>query len=65
MRLLAQKQAASFGYSADPRKQRRQHRQAANDLLRNGGAFNGFSARGSTFHSVATWHLEQAKLLTY
>lgn len=42
-------------------KKRRGHRQAAKSLLNGGGFFNGHSARGSTFHCVAVWHLKQAR----
>lgn len=50
-------------YSTDKRKRRNQHRTAAKSLLGSGGFFNGFSARGSTMHSVAGWHLAQARYL--
>lgn len=45
----------------DKRKKRRMHRNAAKNLLSNGGLFNGFSAPGSTFWCVAQWHLKQAR----
>lgn len=45
----------------DKRKVRRMHRQAADNLLSSGGFFNSFSARGSTFHFVAMWHLNRAR----
>lgn len=45
----------------DPRKKRRGHRQAAKNLLRNGGIFNNYSAPGSTFWLVAQWHLKKAR----
>lgn len=49
--------------AADKRKQRRAHRRAARYLLTHGGFFNGYSAPGSTFWSVAQWHLQQARKL--
>jgi len=63
MALLNKQRAAQMGFSTDKRKRRRQHRAAARRLLTGGGFFNGFSARGSTFHMVAVWHLEQARAL--
>lgn len=53
----------SLGFSADKRRRRNQHRRAAKQLLKSGGFFNGLSARGSTFHAVAMWHLAQARYL--
>jgi len=63
MALLNKRRAIEMGYSGDKRKRRRQHRLAAKQLLTSGGIFNNFSARGSTFHCVAMWHLEQARAL--
>jgi hypothetical protein len=63
MRILKAAQAEQMGFSLDKRKRRRQHRLAAKNLLTNGGVFNGASARGSTFHGVALWHLDQARYL--
>lgn len=48
-------------YPSDKRKQRRYHRHAARNLLNNGGVFNHCSARGTSFHSVASWHLGMAR----
>lgn len=45
----------------DKRKVRRGHRRSADNLLNGGGLFNSFSARGSTFHYVAMWHLKRAR----
>lgn len=45
----------------DPRKKRRGHRKSAKNLLSNGGIFNGYSARGSSFWCVAQWHLKKAR----
>lgn len=45
----------------DKRKLRRGHRKSAKNLLKNGGFFNNFSARGSTFWCVAMWHLKKAR----
>lgn len=61
MRVMSPTEAITQGFSSDKRRRRRQHRLAARDLLRGGGFFNGFSARGSTMHSVALWHLFQAR----
>jgi hypothetical protein len=44
-------------YSTDMRKRRRQHRRMAMRLNREGG--------GSIFASVAWWHRQQAKFLSY
>ncbi len=63
MALLNKQRSAQMGFSTDIRKRRRQHRKAARQLLTGGGIFNGLSARGSTFHAVAMWHLEQARAL--
>ena len=57
------KNLVGLGYSNDKRKRRNQHRQNAKTLLSNGGVFNVFSARGSTFWHVAQWHLNNAKYL--
>lgn len=63
MKALSPARAAQFGFSADKRKRRRQHRRAALWLIRNGGYFNGMSARSSTYGGVARWHLAQARAL--
>lgn len=60
---LNKQRAAQMGFSADKRKRRRQHRQAAKNLLNNGGFFNGYSSLGSTFWQVAQWHKAQARAL--
>jgi hypothetical protein len=65
MKLLSLERALKMGYSGDPRKRRRQHRVSARHLLRQGGFFNAFSARGSTFGDIAHWHLAQARLLAH
>lgn len=65
MSLLKSEKATLMGFSSDKRKRRRQHRTAARNLLKSGGFFNGFSARGSTFYAVAMWHLNQARCLCY
>ena len=57
--------ARKAGYPTDKRKRRRMHRNNARQLLTQGGAFHSFSARGTTFHTVAMWHLTQAKYLSY
>jgi hypothetical protein len=44
-------------YSKDKRKRRRQHRRMSRSLLEQGG--------GSTINSVAWWHRQQAKCLSY
>lgn len=63
MKALSTERAVSMGYSSDRRKRKRQHRIAARALLRDGGFFNGHSAPGSTSHTVAQWHLAQARAL--
>jgi hypothetical protein len=65
MKLLGRNKAVDMGFSADKRKRRNEHRAAAKKLLKSGGFFNCYSARGSTFGQVAAWHLSQARLLTY
>jgi hypothetical protein len=64
MKAMSREQAVSMGFSPDNRKRRRAHRRAAKNLLSQGGFFNGYSARGSTFRQVALWHLEQARALS-
>ena len=59
--ILSKEAAVQLGYSPDKRKRRRQHRLNARKLLREGGVFNGRSAKGSTFYSLARWHLDQAR----
>lgn len=63
MKVLSDAQALKMGFAADKRKRRRQHRSAARDLLRSGGFFNGMSAVGTSFWSIAQWHLGQARRL--
>lgn len=63
MRQMKDNQSAILGFSADKRKRRKQHRQAAKKLLRSGGFFNCYSARGSTFGDVAAWHISQSRAL--
>ena len=60
---LTDLEAVRLGFSLDKRKRKNQHRTVALKLLRGGGFFNGYSARGSTFHIVALWHLNQARQL--
>jgi hypothetical protein len=55
--------AKQYGFSDDKRKRRRQHRCSARSLLRQGGFFNGFSAPGSSFWTIAQWHKAQARAL--
>lgn len=63
MKALTTEKAIRMGYSKDKRKRRRQHRQNAKHLLNEGGFFNGYSARGSTFGEAARWHLAQARAI--
>ncbi|WP_432263016.1 hypothetical protein [Cupriavidus sp. TMH.W2] len=63
MKVLPVNQALQMGYPADKRKRRRHHRLAARALLAGGGFLNAYSARGSTLHGVAMWHLWQARHL--
>lgn len=63
MKLMTKKVAAQYGFSSDKRKRRNQHRNAAKNLLSEGGFFNGFSARGSTFGQISIWHLYNARYL--
>lgn len=63
MALLNKQRAAQMGFSSDKRKRRRQHRNAAKNLLGSGGIFNGFSAPGSGFWEIAQWHKGQARAL--
>ena len=57
------KQPVQIGFFTDKRRRRRQHRCAARNLLRQGGFFNAWSARGSVFGQVAQWHLGRARAL--
>lgn len=50
-------------FSSDKRKRRRQHRVAAREMLAGGSLLNATSRPGSTLHSVAMWHLSQARSL--
>ena len=63
MKVMKPKQAIQIGFSADKRQRRRQHPRAALNLMRQGGFFNAWSARGSSFGQVALWHLGQARAL--
>jgi hypothetical protein len=63
MTILNKQRAQDMGYSPDKRKRRRQHRGAANALLRAGGFFNGFASPGSTAWQIAQWHKAQARAL--
>jgi len=63
MKPMKETQAVNMGFSTDKRKRRNQHRRAAAKLLRSGGFFNCYSARGSTFVAVVAWHLSQARVL--
>lgn len=52
-----------MGFSADKRKRRREHRQAARKLLRSGGFFNNLSAPRTAYWEVAQWHKAQARAI--
>lgn len=52
---------ASFGFSTDKRRRRRQHRQAARALINGGTFLNGRAPVGSTPWHVAQWHLQMAR----
>lgn len=60
---LNKTRAQKMGYSADKRKRRRQHRQAARELMVGGTLLNGRAPRGSIPGSVAAWHLAQARAI--
>lgn len=62
-RPLPRAEAVCMGYPGDERKRKRVHRRLARQLLASSGFFNGNSMRGTTFHSVAMWHLSQARVL--
>lgn len=64
METIGELKAVSIGFSKDKRKRRNQHRTAALNILRSGGFFNCFSARGTTLGNVAAWHIRQALVLT-
>lgn len=55
--------AIKMGYSADKRKRRRQHRQAARQLMGAGTLLNSKTPRNSTPGLVARWHLAQARAI--
>jgi len=63
MAALNQARAAALGFSTDKRKRRKQHRRAARNMLSAGGFFNGCGARGTVFHAMAKWHLDQARAI--
>lgn len=63
MKALSDARAARHRYETDKRRRKRAHRLMARHLLKSGGFFNGFSARGSSMHEVAVWHLGQARAL--
>lgn len=60
-RLLGKDRAAALGYSADKRRRRREHRRNARDLLEGGVLFYAKAPVGSTPHTIAMWHLYQAR----
>lgn len=62
-RILSAAEARDMGFSADKRKRRREHRQAARKLLRSGGFFNNLSAPRTTYWEVAQWHKAQARAI--
>ena len=55
--------ALKMGYSADKRKRRRQHRQAARQLMGAGTLLNARSSLQSIPVIVAAWHLAQARAI--
>ena len=63
LRTDVKKLPASFGFSTDKRRARRQHRVAARHILANGTLLNYPAPRGSVPHSVAMWHLHRARYL--
>lgn len=54
VKLMSYESALAYGYSADKRKRRNQHRQSAKELKQHGGG---------TCANVAKWHLMQARYL--
>ena len=52
----------NHGYSADKRKRRNQHREAAKSLIKQNIGVFGVS---ESINAVAWWHLQQAKYLSY
>ena len=65
MKVAKFKNVVDLGFSHDRRRRRRQHRDAAKELLFGSGAglMNGMSARGSTTWWAAQWHLYNARYL--
>lgn len=59
--LLSAERASALGYSDDKRRRRRQHRRNARDLLEGGVLFYAKAPVGSTPHTIAMWHLYQAR----
>lgn len=57
------KDLTAYGFSIDKRKRRKQHRRTAKDLLTKGGIFDNHPACRNTFHSIAMWHLSNARYL--
>lgn len=59
--VMTKARGEKMGYSTDKRRRRRQHRQAARELINGGTFLNARAPRGSTPNSVARWHLFQAR----
>ena len=63
MKVLRTARAVEMGFSPDRRKRRRQHRQAARQLIGAGTLLNAKAPRGSNPWVAAQWHLFQARYL--
>jgi hypothetical protein len=63
MKVLSDQLAVSMGYSPDKRKRRREHRNAAKELMASGTLLNPRTSRNTILGSVAWWHLQQARYL--
>lgn len=60
-KVMTQQEARQRGFSADKRKRRREHRQAARALIHGGTLFNARAPIGSIPWEVSRWHLWQAR----
>lgn len=63
IKLLSATRAAKLKFSLDQRKRKNQHRTTAREILLESGFFARGNQSGTTMHSIAQWHLAQARML--
>lgn len=61
-KVMSDAAAIVYGYSADKRKRRNQHREAAAALGKDTGFFSD-NRKGTIGNSLVSWHLKQARYL--